>query len=248
MHKTDETVNVHDVLAVVDVFLCDALIVDEHRIHCGHFSSDERVNAVQDSRQVSKLQLLWGTQNNPKHSQTSSLHKAQNILYTNDSRCAVRRQYTSQHIHFSKCNVHNSFRNELSCYKYTDVINMNKKSLTFISICLFSEFWNKSLTRVFPSSEEPFSWENLYFQMVLCELKISNRVKIPAKSTKQSSQIKSNNKKYTREQFCLVIYSYSVFLQYSKLFFKKIKRNSFSHDDLFKDESLNENVCGRLFH
>lgn len=69
MHKPDGTVKVHDVLAVVDVFLCDALTVDEHRIHRGHFSSDERMNAVQDSRQVRELQLLSPTQNN-KPSQT----------------------------------------------------------------------------------------------------------------------------------------------------------------------------------
>lgn len=131
-----------------------------------------------------------------------------------------------------------SFRNELSCYKYTDVININKKSLTFISICLFSEFWNKSLTRVFPSSEEPFSWENLYFQMVLCELKISIRVKIPAKSTKQSSQsnqIITNTQKSQKNSFVLwfkVTVCFTVL--YNELFFKKIKRNSFSHSDLFK--------------
>lgn len=41
-------------------------------------------------------------------------------------------------------------------------------SFTFVSICLVSRFWNSSFTLVFPSSEDPLSWENLNLQSTFC--------------------------------------------------------------------------------
>lgn len=64
MHKIrepDETVHVGHTrmfLAAAHVLLSETLIVDKDGIHRGHFSSDERVNAMKHSRQISKLQLL----------------------------------------------------------------------------------------------------------------------------------------------------------------------------------------------
>lgn len=45
-------------LAAAHVLLRETLIVDKDGIHRGHFSSDERVNAMKDGRQIGKLQLL----------------------------------------------------------------------------------------------------------------------------------------------------------------------------------------------
>lgn len=45
-------------LAAAHVLLRETLIGDEDRIHRGHFGSDERVDAVKDGGQISKLQLL----------------------------------------------------------------------------------------------------------------------------------------------------------------------------------------------
>lgn len=64
MHKIrepDEIVHVRHTrmfLAAAHVLLRETLIVDKDGIHRGHFSSDERVNAMKHSRQISKLQLL----------------------------------------------------------------------------------------------------------------------------------------------------------------------------------------------
>lgn len=45
-------------LAVAHVLSCYALIVDKKWIHRGHFGSDEGVDTVKNSCQISKLQLL----------------------------------------------------------------------------------------------------------------------------------------------------------------------------------------------
>lgn len=59
VHKIGEPDEVGQMfLAVAHVLLRETLTVDEDGIHRGHFSSDERVNAMKDSRQIRKLQLL----------------------------------------------------------------------------------------------------------------------------------------------------------------------------------------------
>lgn len=46
-------------LAAAHVLLRETLIGDEDGIHRGHFGGDERVDAMQDGRQIRKLQLLF---------------------------------------------------------------------------------------------------------------------------------------------------------------------------------------------
>lgn len=40
---------------------------------------------------------------------------------------------------------------------------------TFTSICRLLRCWKSSFTRVFPSSEDPLSWENLNLQSTFCK-------------------------------------------------------------------------------
>lgn len=44
--------------------------------------------------------------------------------------------------------------------------------ITFASIDLESWFWNKNLILLFPSSDDPFSWENLYLHSTAWNVKI----------------------------------------------------------------------------
>lgn len=97
----------------------------------------------------------------PSGSQTPAPGKKRRMFlsYMNYNEKWIRPQTLSMQIYY-KIYINNII---LTLHDYTC-----KHILTFISICLFSEFWNKSFTRVLPSSDEPFSWENLYFQMVFC--------------------------------------------------------------------------------
>lgn len=43
-----------------------------------------------------------------------------------------------------------------------------KSKLTFASISFVSGFWNRNLILLFPSSDDPLSWENLYLHSTTC--------------------------------------------------------------------------------
>ncbi len=52
---------------------------------------------------------------------------------------------------------------ERNIFPFHRLYNESKKSdLTFASISFVSWFWNRNLILLLPSSDDPFSWENLY--------------------------------------------------------------------------------------